>query len=390
MARDTIQGGGVDRNLQPQTYSAAQFRAADAVASASQTGVKPTATEKAIAATIPPFNVPTPAEARAANAIPATPGSVGGLTPTGPLPPGSPTTNPITGDAIDTFRKILSQYFGQEALTAGWVGSLYGVVNGYQKQGLDSATALNLSLQDARNNPALKPFADRFSGIFKLQDMAAAGKSVYVPTIAQYVQTQQTMGDVLKSAGLSDLATNDFTGAMIGNNVSASEVADRISKVYNVINNADPFLKQQFAQYFPTVTNTDLAKAILTGADGAQQLEQKVAGIEVKSAAAQQGLVASDPFNLAKAGITYAQAQAGYQQIARDINPYQNLAAIYGSPYQTGSAQQTLESATFGTGNSAQAQLNEQMLRQRELNTFGGASGVGQGSLGTDIVAGAI
>jgi hypothetical protein len=43
------------------------------------------------------------------------------------------------------------------------------VVSKFYRTGSDVDQSFNLALQDARNNPALKPFTDRFKGIYALR-----------------------------------------------------------------------------------------------------------------------------------------------------------------------------------------------------------------------------
>lgn len=288
--------------------------------------------------------------------------------------------------ARDTFKKTLALMFGQEALTAGWVDELYGVVSGFYKTGSSIDESLNLALRDVRENPNLKAFTNRFRGIFALEDRLRKGEAVYVPTIAEYTGIQQKMAENLTSVGLADLATLDFTSDLIGRGLSATESANRINNVFMAIDNAPDELKKSFGEYFPMVTRSDLAKSLLLGEQGARELEQKVAGISVKSAAVQQGLVASDPFNLARAGVTYSQALRGYGQIAQFMPTAQKLSDIQGGTFTMPEA----EAAIFGTAGSAAAQQELQTLGKKEQAMFSGRSGIGETAFGTSNVAGAL
>jgi hypothetical protein len=290
--------------------------------------------------------------------------------------------------AFDTFRNTLAMFFGQEAMSANWVTALYSTVSKFYKTGSSVDESLNLSLQDARNNPELKPFTDRFRGVFALQDRLLKGEAVHVPTIAEYTTMQTAMSDILNRAGLGTMATLDFTSALISKNVSAAEMTDRINNAFLVIDNADPFLKDQFSQYFPMLSRGDLAKGLLLGDQGAIELENKVKGIEVKSAAAQQGLAATDPFGLAKMGVSYDQAKQGYEAIAGGLPTYSKLAGIYGGD-QAG-AMSTMEAATFGTPGSAEAQRKIRRVAVQEESAFAGGSAVDKASLYTGETAGTL
>jgi len=298
--------------------------------------------------------------------------------------------------ARETFKKTLGAIMGQAEAAKPWIDSLYNVVSGYYKTGLTIDDSLNLSLQDARNNPALKPFTDRFKGVFTLQDKLNKGMAVHVPTINEYVKTQEAIGNTLAQAGLSDLATQDFTGDLIGKNFSALDVGNILTKTFSAIQNADPFLKAHFASY--GATDTQIAKALLTGDKTGAQLEQELKGAQMSAAAEMQGLKATDPFALARAGVSYGQAQTGFEQIAQNLQPAQNIAAIFGGQQGNvtpGNTQQQMEIAKFGTltpggTTSAQAQTNLKKLYGMEKDIFGGSAGADKGSLSGQSTAGAI
>jgi hypothetical protein len=102
----------------------------------------------------------------------------------------------------DQFKNSLALFFGAAEAAKPWVDALYDVVSKFYRTGSDVDQSFNLALQDARNNPALKPFTDRFKGIYALQDLKLTGKPVLVPTIAEYVVSQAKMADVLTQANL--------------------------------------------------------------------------------------------------------------------------------------------------------------------------------------------
>jgi hypothetical protein len=322
-----------------------------------------------------------------------------------PAPIVTTTTPPApTGDtgatgptlAKDTFKKTIALMMGAEEAAKPWVDAIYGVASGYYKTGSTIDESLNFSLQDARTNPVLKPFADRFKGVFTLQDKLNSGIAVHVPTIAEYTTAQAAIGKTLAKAGLKELATQDFTGDLIGKNFSSLDVADILTNTFSAIQNADPFLKAHFASY--GATDTQIAKALLTGDKTGAQLEQELKGAQMGAAAEMQGLKATDPFALAKTGTSYAQAQANFEQIAQNLQPTQQVASIYGvqQPGVTaGNVQQQMEAAKFGSMTpggvtSAQAQQNLKKLYQQELNQFGGSAGVDKSSLSDQSTIGAI
>ena len=241
------------------------------------------------------------------------------------------------GLARDTFKNTLALFFGAAEAAKPWADALYGVVSKYFRSGSDANESFNLALQEARTNPDLKPFADRFKGIFALQDMRQQGKPVLVPTIGEYVASQAGMSNLLTEAGLGNLATEEFTGDLIGKGNSVSTVADKIAKAFTRIDLAPRAIKDTLSRFYPTVDRTTLARTILTGEKGVQQLVDELAEYEVLAAAEQQGLGAIQRTGgltqerareIARAGGTFESTLGKFGQIARVMPDVTKLAGI--------------------------------------------------------------
>lgn len=239
--------------------------------------------------------------------------------------------------ARDTFKNTLALFFGATEAAKPWADALYGVVSKYFRSGSDANESFNLALQEARTNPALKPFADRFKGIFALQDMRQQGKPVLVPTIGEYVAAQAGMSNLLTEAGLGNLATEDFTSDLIGKGNSVSAVADKIRQAFTRIDLAPKAIKDTLSRFYPTVDRTTLARTILTGEKGVQQLVDELAEYEVLAAAEQQGLGAIQRAGgltqerareIARAGGTFESTLGKFGQIARVMPDVTKLAGI--------------------------------------------------------------
>jgi len=198
----------------------------------------------------------------------------------------------VTGPSLarDTFKNTLALFFGATEAAKPWADALYGAVSKFYRTGSSVDDSFNLALLDARNNPELKPFTDRFKGIYALQDLKASGKPVLVPTIAEYVVSQAKMADVLNEANLGSIATEEFTTELISKGNSVSTIADKIAKVYQRIDMAPKAIKDTLGRYFPTVDRTTLAKTLLTGQKGVDELVDELEQYEVLAAAEQQGL----------------------------------------------------------------------------------------------------
>ena len=237
----------------------------------------------------------------------------------------------------DQFKNSLALFFGAAEAAKPWVDALYDVVSKFYRTGSDVNESFNLALQDARNNPALKPFTDRFKGIYALQDLKLTGKPVLVPTIAEYVVSQAKMADVLREANLGDIATDDFTTELISKGNSVTTIAEKIAKAYLRIDMAPKAIKDTFSRFFPTVDKTKLARTLLLGEKGVNELVDELETFEVLASAEQQGLGAINRIGgvdlgraqeYARSGQTYASLTPKFSQIARALPQVSKLSGI--------------------------------------------------------------
>jgi hypothetical protein len=98
---------------------------------------------------------------------------------------------------------------------------------------------------------------------------------------------------------------------------------------------------------------------------------------------------------LAAQGVSQAQAQTGFQNIATQQPALQSIAATYGAgllnPNQVG---QALQASTFGTTvggiSAAQAQQQLERLKTAEVSAFSGSAGAATGSLGPKDISGSL
>jgi len=309
-------------------------------------------------------------------------GTGDGFTGTGSTGTGSTgfTGTAATGPTLarDVFKNTLATFFGQAELTKPWMDALYDVVSKFYKGGSDIETSINLSLQDARNNPALKPFTDRFKGIYALQDLRQQGKPITVPTVREYVSSQATMADTFREAGLGDLATEEFTGDLIGKGLSVSTVADRIAKAFYRIDQAPKIIKDTLSRYFPTVDRTTLARTLLTGAKGTEELVDELAQYEVLAAAEAQrvGIPLERAREYARAGGTFGGLLPKFGQV-RAVTP--EVSKLAGISRRADIGQEGVEQAIIS--GLAQPMEEIQQLGEEELSRFSGRAGIAQGGL---------
>jgi hypothetical protein len=324
--------------------------------------------------------------------IPASPRGVGGdgsgtsgFTGTGFSGTGAPTGPSL---ARDTFKNTLALFFGPTEAAKPWADALYDVVSKFYRSGSSVDESFNMALLDARNNPALKPFTDRFKGIYALQDMKVAGKPVIIPTIAEYVSSQAKMSDIFTQVGLGDLATEAFTTDLIGKGNSVSTVAEKIAQAFNRIDLAPKAIKDTLSRYFPTVDRTTLARTILLGEKGVNQLVDELGQYEVLAAAEQQGVAATGA-NALPGGVTaerakeYARTGATYQSLlpkfgqVRAVTP--EVSKLAGISRRADIGQLGVEQAIIS--GLAQPMEEIQQLGEEEISRFSGKAGIAQGGL---------
>jgi len=280
--------------------------------------------------------------------------------------------------ALDTFKATLGLIFGKEESNKSYVSKLYQLTSGFYKTGSTTEEAINLALYQAENENAIPEFTSRFKGIFALRDAKQKGAAITVPTIAEFFATEAKMGEVLRTAGLGDLATENFLGDIIGQQKSVNEVASLISDVFNAIDYAPKELKETLSTYFPGVDRVSIAKAILTGPEGAQALSQKVKGVSVISAAQQYGMNVDLPtaIDIANRGYDYNAALTGYGQVA-SLGRANTIAEFGGGKF----TQQQAQNAVFMKNISDLGQISS--LKETEQARFAGESGTMKGSFST-------
>ena len=284
--------------------------------------------------------------------------------------------------AIDTFRATLGLIFGKDEAAKAYVSKLYDLTSGFYKSGSTVEEAMNLALYQAENDKVIPEFTTRFKGIFALRDAKQAGAALQVPTIAEFFATEAKMGEVLRTAGLGDLATETFLGDIIGRQKSVNEVASLISDVFNTIDYAPAELKQTLSTYFPGVDRVSLAKAILTGPEGAQALSQKIKGVSVISAGQQYGMAIDMPtaMDIANRGYGYGEALTGFKQVS-SLSRAGDLARIENKTF----TQQQAQDAIFKQDSANLSQIAG--LKEREEARFASQTGAIKGSFSTQYLS---
>jgi hypothetical protein len=272
--------------------------------------------------------------------------------------------------ALDTFKNTLALLFGAKEASQPWVTALYSSASKFYNSGSTIDEAINLSLQDVRYNKDLKPFTDRFNGIYALTDRLAKGEAIEVPTVAEYFKSESAMGDVLRSAGMGELATQDFLGGIIGLGKSVLEVTTLITDTFDRIDNAPSALKADLQAAFPGADRTSIAKAMLLGDKGAAELTKKVKAISVQSAAKTQGVTIDTltSEDIAAQGYDYNKSLTNFATVKQ-----LERGATLGRMSNIDLTQQEAIASAFGSNAAADEKIRR--IAEEEKNRFAQTSG---------------
>ena len=315
-----------------------------------------------------------------------------------PTATGQTWTDPITGDqyslmsdnskvllASDTYgiqRKSAFDLLQQQFQT-------YGLIKPGETTGTDLLATLKSLIYSGAGNDTVSlalqqsdAYKARFSGNTA---RVAAGLSVLSP--AEYLATESSYDQVLKAAGFpAGYNTQAKFAQFIGNDMSPTELTDRVNIAAKSIANKDPFYTQSLQNYYGLSAGDMIAHAVDPQAT-LPLLQRQQGSAEFGAAAARQGLgvTSSTAQQYQALGVTQAQAEQGFQNIGTQLPNDEKLAQIYGGQFGTPNDQQSLlQAATFGGPNAAQAQLQLKKLQQQETNAFSGSAGVAKGSLQGD------
>lgn len=317
-------------------------------------------------------------------------GATGGTT-SGGTTTTTQTTTPVAAKkevipnvAYDTIQKILESY-----RITGLASVLESIRDEYPEA---SSTELLTLLQfDSRYNAK---FNERFAGNVARQK---AGKPVLSP--GEYLKLEQAYSKVFESYNLPKFNTQEYYDKFIIADTDPTEVTERVQMAYDRIMGDEPVLST-FKKFYSSLGLGDIVTGMLDPANQLPALQQKVKAAEIGGAAVRQGLIASELATapeatagysnvttstlgadvLARAGVTKAQAEEGYQRIAQLMPTGEKLSSIYG---KTADQYGRLEAEQEQLQGLASAARKRQKLSELEVAQFKKSSGLGRGALGT-------
>lgn len=206
-------------------------------------------------------------------------------------------------------------------------------------------------------------------------------KNLKVLSPAEYITVEDSYRQVLRAYGLKQFDTDDYVSQFIANDVSPTELSNRVVTAVQRVQNADPAVSRTLRDYYG-VGQADLVAYVLDPEQQFQKIQRQVSAAEIGTAARVQGLETGVNVaeQLAAQGVTQAEAQKGYATIADILPGAKKLSDIYGTTLD-GYDQSTAEQEVFNQ--LASAQRARKKLSEREVAAFSAKSGISGTSLGS-------
>jgi len=272
------------------------------------------------------------------------------------------TTDPfggLTGDNRDAYAAVtgLLKQYGLESLAP----TVLGLVQ--QNYSQDTVTVL---LQETPEYKA------RFAG-----NAARVKADLPVLSPAEYLSVESSYRSVMSAAGLPKSfydQPSDFQKFIEGD-MSATELNDRVGSAAALVNAQDPTVRAEFAKFY---TTGDMVAYALDPVRAAPIVGQQVEAAKIAATAASQNIDINSMTaeQLVGAGVTAAQSQQGFGNVAQLSQVTGKLSELYGGTYTQDTAIQDV------LLNNQTAAAQRARLASAERGQFGGTSAVG-GSFST-------
>jgi len=213
--------------------------------------------------------------------------------------------------------------------------------------------------------------------------LAAINEAEYIGLEDQYQNIMRQYGMPESYYTKGEMGVQEGFTKFIANDISASELEDRIMTAQDRVLKANPEVSKALKEFYPDITNGDILAYSLDPANAIKNIQRKVTAAELGGAALQAGLTTgvSRAEELAAAGVTKGMAQQNYGTIAELAGRGGQLAAIYGqSPY----GQTQAEAELFNIAGQTEAAAQRKKLTELEKASFAGSSGAASNALSRD------
>ena len=279
---------------------------------------------------------------------------------------GTPTPKgPSTADqsALGAITDILGQAGLGSLVTAAW---------GQLNAGVPASQIIS-DIRSGTNPIYGDAYAKRFPGMAAL---AAKGQAINEGT---YINLENSYIQELKSSGIPSgtFDTTAYLGSLIANNINPQDFQNRLNAAQNSVLSLDPNIKQYALDTYGLDAG-HLAAWALDPSQALPKIQQQAQAMQIGGAALQQGfkgvgangeLTTTQAETLANQGISQAQAQAGFNNLAQETQFETQLPG----DVATALTNQQLINSQFKSNGADQ--LAFQRLQQQKVNEFnaGGA-----------------
>ena len=115
--------------------------------------------------------------------------------------------------------------------------------------GVDNEAALQIALESTPQ------FQARYGIIQEMRNQAAQGTAVHVPNVAEVREYEQQVTAMFRQAGLPEYMWDNWsdTHQYLSQNLSASEIEQRLGQAWERVRNTDPNVRAQFGEFYGTL-----------------------------------------------------------------------------------------------------------------------------------------
>lgn len=218
-----------------------------------------------------------------------------------------------------------------------------------------------------------EPYAKRFPGNKALRD---AGKPEY--SVSEYLLLEKEYKNAIQGKGIPSgfYDTTEYIGQFIKNGVSVAEVGRRVEQGFRAVNEGDPEVLRQLKQFYPTVSDGELAAFFLAPEEARPIIVAKAQAAQVGAQAVKQAgmqLTTAEAESLIQQGI---ETPAEAQQVFGTIGAAQDLFQAQMIGEQAVAREEQLQ---FGVGNvQAQQRIAQRARRRKSEFEAGGGFATGQ------------
>jgi len=234
----------------------------------------------------------------------------------------------------------------------------------------------NVLLGEIRQTEVYK---QRFAG-----NIARRNAGYNVLSEGQYIALENSYRQLMRQSGLpvGFYDTNEDFNALIANDVSVAELAERVNQGYEAVANADPAVISEMRRLY-NIGDGELAAYFLDPEKATPTLIQQARSAQIGGQAVLQAgmqLTAEQAEDLARAGISEEQARAGFQAIEQAQELFAAL------PGQTGEmiTEEEQVAGVFGTSAAAQQRIRRR-TRERQAEFEAGGRFAAQGTQVTGL-----